>query len=483
METTMLGGLPMTHVFRIRRLALAAALLATFSAHAGKILQDGVDDVDLTVQGNTFEVTIKDFSGGTSVAGVDIRPVTTHLTFPLESRVKCSKSSGGYSHTSVGFGAFNPTFGDTLVMYHEINPSAGYTEWASGQWISQAPFTHQFQVALSALKNPAYPDYELDPVAELYKAMDQFVSQGGTQFDYLRQDRVIEVQKTLSAMGACWSGFSGKALGRVNTPVTIRIRYQGNPNLTNVNVALGQQPGGIQVGETPLQIIGGEILPFAPNYVGACPAELKFRVRLTAAGKGELRYQINEGGSTVYQSPALASGGGEVTHDFTFALPAVANHQLNQVHQRSFTLHARGKDEKENFWPAHWQHYGSRNWSFRCTPQVNIGLGGVGPGGGVNLTQPPPGNGGPSPAAGINAPAPVPPAPGLAPPPAPQPPPSPQLNVAPATPAVPPPSRTPRTRVAPAPAEPSPSPAAQTDVVPNRGDTPPASPARIDTDR
>jgi hypothetical protein len=469
----------MTHRFRIARLALAAALLAATSAHANKILQDGVDDVSLTVQGSIFEVTIKDFSGGTSVAAVDIKPVTTHLTFPLESRVKCGKNSGGYSHTNVGFGAFNPTFGDTLVMYHEANPEGGYTQWSGGQWISQAPGVRQFQVALSALKNPAYPDYELDPVAEFYKAMEQFVSQGGTQLDFLRQDRTIEVQKTLSAMGACWMGFSGKALGRVNTPVTIRIRYQGNPNLSNVNVAIGQQQGGIQAGDMPLQIISGEILPYAPNYVGACPAELKFRVRLTAAGKGEIRYRINQNGSTVFESPALVSNGGETTHDFTFALPAVGNHQLNQVQQRSFTLHARGKDEKENFWPAHWQHYGNKGWSFKCTPQVSIGVGGVGPGGGVNLAPPTPGGGIPTPGTRINAPTatPVPPAPGFAPAAGSREPPAPQLNVAPVTP--PPP---PQLEVSPIKQD-TPPPAPQLNVAPVTPDTPPAQPTRIESTR
>ncbi|MCA1804312.1 MAG: hypothetical protein LC646_02935, partial [Xanthomonadaceae bacterium] len=69
---------------RIGNLALVAGLLATTSAHANKIMQDGVDDVSLTLQSSTFEVAIKDFSGGNSLAGIDIKPVTTHLTFPLQ---------------------------------------------------------------------------------------------------------------------------------------------------------------------------------------------------------------------------------------------------------------------------------------------------------------------------------------------------------------------------------------------------------------
>jgi hypothetical protein len=381
----------MAHRIRIAKAALAAVLLTALPAQATKILQDGVDDVSLTPKTSTFDVLIKDFSGGTSVAQVDIKPVTTHLTFPLESRVKCGKSSGGYSHMRVGFGAFNPTFLDTLVMHSELNPHAGFTQWSGNQWISEAAATHNYQVALGALKNPAYPDYQLDPMAEFNKAMEQFVSQGGSKLDFLRHDRTIQLQRRLTAMGACWKGVSGKALGTINVPVTIRIKYQGNPNLSGINIAIGQQQGGIQAGDMPLKILRGEILPFAPNYVGACPAELKFRVRLKASGKGELRYQINEGGSTVYQSPVLAFNGGETTHDFNFPVPFPGNHQLNQVKQRSFTLHARGKDQNAAVWPTHWQYYGSKAWSVKCTPQVKIGVGGTGPGGPTLAPTPVPG--------------------------------------------------------------------------------------------
>jgi hypothetical protein len=429
---------------RIGNLALVAGLLAATSAHANKIMQDGVDDVSLTLQSNTVEVAIKDFSGGNSLAGVDIKPVTTHLTFPLQSRVSCAKDSGGYSHMQVGFGAFNPTFLDALVVHSEMNPEAGFTEWSGNQKISEAPGTYQYQVALNALKDAAKPDYQLDPLAEFNKAKEQFVSQGGTEIDYLRQNRTIEVQRKLTTMGACWKGFSGKALGTVHTPVTIRIKYQGNPNLTNVKVAVGQQQGGIQVGYNPLKIVSGEILPYAPTYVGACPADLKFRVRLKVGGKGGVKYRINEGGSTVYQSPGLDfDGGGEFTHDFTFAVPFEGKHTLGQMKQRTFTLHALGKDEQEVVWPVSYQPYGSKSWSYKCMPQVNVGVGGVGPGGANLAPNQAPGGGAPSANLGgtrLKAPAAVPAAPGFAPAsgganPAPV---TPKLKVAPSAPATPP---------------------------------------------
>jgi hypothetical protein len=299
-------------------------------------------------------------------------------------------------------------------------------------------------VALNALKDATKPDYQLDPLAEFNKAKEQFVSQGGTELDYLRQNRTIEVQRKLTTMGACWKGFSGKALGTVHTPVTIRIKYQGNPNLTNVKVAVGQQQGGIQVGYNPLKIVSGEILPYAPTYVGACPADLKFRVRLKVGGKGGVKYRINEGGSTVYQSPGLDfDGGGEFTHDFTFAVPFEGKHTLGQMKQRTFTLHALGKDEQEVVWPVSYQPYGSKSWSYKCMPQVNVGVGGVGPGGANLAPNQAPGGGAPSANLGgtrLKAPAAVPAAPGFAPAsgganPAPV---TPKLKVAPSAPATPP---------------------------------------------
>jgi hypothetical protein len=211
-----------------------------------------------------------------------------------------------------------------------------------------------------------------------------------------------------------------------------------------VKVAVGQQKGGIQMGYNPLKIVSGEILPYAPTYVGTCPADLKFRVRLKVGGKGGVKYRINEGGSTVFQSPSLDfDGGGEFTHDFTFAVPFEGKQSLGQMKQRTFTLHALGKDEKEVVWPVHYQNYGNKGWQYKCIPQVSVGVGGVGPGGANLAPTPAPGGGAPSANVGgarLKAPAAVPGARGFAPAnggtsPAPM---TPELKAAPPAPATPP---------------------------------------------
>lgn len=384
----------MRHLQLATIFTIASALMTTSDAMANKILQDGVDDVSLTLLPAIHDVVIKDMQPGNSIATTDIKATTTQLSFPLQSTVKCGKNSAGYSNMKVGFGAFNPTFLDALVVHSEINPSAGYTEWTGTKWLGEAPGTHNYQVSLNALKNPSKADYQFDPVAEFNKAMDQYISQGGSKLDYLRQDQVINVQRTLSTLGACWSGanISSKKFGTITVPVTIRVKYQGNPNLTNLNVAIGQQQGTIQVGVNPLKITEGKILPYAPTYVGACPADLKFRVQLFGSGKGQIKYRVNEGGTTKYQSPTLNYSGGTFNNDFTFNVPFEDKFQLNILKPHQFTLYVMAKDEKANAWPAFYSAYGTYNWSHKCTPQVNFGLGGVGPGGPTLAPKPVPGS-------------------------------------------------------------------------------------------
>lgn len=186
------------------------------------------------------------------------------------------------------------------------HPNAGHTTWTGLKWITEAAATYQYQVPLNALKNPAKANYQLDVLAEFNAAMNSFIQQGGSKLDYLKSNRTIDVQRQVSVMGACWTGLSSKGFATYTKPLTIRIKYQGNTKLTAINAQLGQMGGGgIQAGPQPKKITAGQILPYAPNYQGACPADQKFRVQLNGVSKGEARYRITQGNGTVYDSPAL----------------------------------------------------------------------------------------------------------------------------------------------------------------------------------
>ena len=61
-------------------------------------------------------------SNGSSIANVNVQSLTSSLTLPISSTVKCAKSQWGYSHSLVGFGAFNPTFLDAGVVHQAPTP-------------------------------------------------------------------------------------------------------------------------------------------------------------------------------------------------------------------------------------------------------------------------------------------------------------------------------------------------------------------------
>jgi hypothetical protein len=358
---------------------LAVGALCAAPSFAQKITSAGVTDITFNGLPNSVDVHLKDMSNGSSLANVNVQSLTSSLKLPINSTVKCAKSQWDYSHSLVGFGAFNPTFLDALVVHQAPNPNAGHTTWTGSKWITEAAATHQYQVPLNALKNPAKSDHQLDVLAEFNAAMNTFIQQGGTKLDFLKSNRTIDVQRQVSVLGACWTGVSSKGFATYTRPLTIRIKYQGNPKLTAINAQLGQMGGGgIQAGPQPMNITSGQILPYAPNYRGACPADLKFRVQLNGVGKGEARYQISQNGSTVFTSPALPFADGKLQHDFNVLMPYLGKQSLNNKVPHTYRLHVRFKDEKTAVWPAHYQLLGSKDWSHTCVPQLNGALGGQG---------------------------------------------------------------------------------------------------------
>ncbi len=359
--------------------ALTLGLALAAPAMAQKITTTAVTDITFTGPPAVVEVLLKDQSGGNAVAQVNVQPVTTSLSIPVTSTVKCAKSQWGYSHSKVGFGAFNPTFLDAGVVHQEENPQAGSTTWTGLKWITEAAAQHMYQVSLNELKNPGKPERQLDVLAEFNAAMNTFIQQGGTQLDFLKEDRTIDVQRHISVLGACWTGVSSKGFATYTKPLTVRIKYQGNPQLSGVNIQLGNMGSGqIQAGYQPMQLSSGQILPHAPNYMGACPADLKFRVVFNGVGNGELRYRINEGGGAVYNSPALPFVDGKLQHDFIIPVAFEGKHTLGKKVDHNYTLHARFKDEKGDVWPVAFQPFGAKNWSHTCTPQLAVGTGGMG---------------------------------------------------------------------------------------------------------
>lgn len=362
--------------------SMSAVLLGAASpVLANKITSEAVDDITFNGVPNSIDLTVKDMSGGNSLAGVNVQPVTKHLTIPVTSIVKCAKSSFGYAFSKIGFGAFNPTFLDANIVQQQSNPHAGFTEWSKTRWITEAPATHLYTVMLDSLKNPAKPGIELDVMKEFNAALDAFIQQGGTKLDFLKANRTIEVNRNVSVLGACWKTISAKGFATYTKPIKFRIKYQGNPQLFAVNAQLGPMAhGGIQAGEQPMKITTGRLQPFSPNYSGTCPAGLKFRVGLSGVGNGAVIYRITENSVTVYESPSLPFKNGKLQNNFTTNIAYQGQLTLNKKIAHAYKLHVKFKDEKVAQWPGNFQLFDQQAWTHTCTPTVSVGLGGA-PGG------------------------------------------------------------------------------------------------------
>ena len=106
---------------------LALSTLCAAPSFAQKITSAAVTDITFNGLPNSVDVILKDMSNGSSIANVNVQSLTSSLTLPISSTVKCARDKCGYSHSLVGFGAFNPTFLDALVVHQAPNPNAGHT--------------------------------------------------------------------------------------------------------------------------------------------------------------------------------------------------------------------------------------------------------------------------------------------------------------------------------------------------------------------
>lgn len=391
--------------------AAAASLAFSFgvnSAAAGNmIVQDGIEKVDLTLAQSVYTVNLQEMSGGSDINAVNVQLLTDKVTFRASGMISCEKVSGIRPFyplgADIGFGAFNPTFGDAGVVHEaDFNVGEKYYNNSQNSWVNKPSTVKNWEVPLNKLKNPGKPSYEFDALKIFNAEMQKFINNGGTKTDFLKQDRVIQVERSLSMYTGC-SKMNGQgkvtklAYGTDTEPVTMKIQYKGNPNLTNIAVATTNN-GQINMGYQPLKITYATIKPYAPSYVGKCPAELKFRVEIKGQGKGQVKYRIHgkydenyitENLQQIYQSPALefnAPQGGTV-HDFVYELPFSGNDVINETIDHQFRLAITWKDEKANYFETTYQTFSTKDWKRRCTPQVSVGVGGVVNGSGAYVNQ------------------------------------------------------------------------------------------------
>ena len=258
-----------------------------------------------------------------------------------------------------------------------------------------------FQMPVAML---GHPQVNVDPVAVVLAAAEQAPS----KIDWLRQDHVLSVKIPLRGEAICDSYLRYKVVKNtiiestdevsyLTKDVELKVVYKGDPQLyaVNVNAQLGQGqglPDQLGGGYQPFKITKMNFQPNMPHHVGACPATTKIRVFYQGQGKGEVRIRVNDGSSTIYDSPKVAFDGknGKQHHDFEIATPKASKFDLNKTVAHALKVYVRGKADSEQVWPAHFQVMDQATWNHRCTPQLNPALGGGTVSPGVQLKQPAP---------------------------------------------------------------------------------------------
>ncbi|WP_420347906.1 hypothetical protein [Pelagibius sp.] len=315
-----------------------------------------ISNVNLAVQGNSFAFGI---GGYVECTGVQIE------NYALREGHLLSGGAFGIGRTSLLMSKALP---DSLSINREGDMDA-----------------HTFQVPVALLANP---QIDIDPAAIVMAAAEQAPS----KFDYLRKDQVIEVKIPVRWEAQCNSYTHNKITKKtlveadidqvsyLTKDVTLKIKYQGDPQLFQMSAKLGgEQPGQFQVGDQPFKITSMSFQPDMPHYVGGCPDETTIRVDYMGQGRGEIRIRVNDGGQTIYNSPNIAfdAKDGKQSHEFEIAVPKPPQHQLNQTKHHNLQVYVSGKSEEEQLWPAYYQQMDAALWKHRCTPVMNPVLGGA----------------------------------------------------------------------------------------------------------
>jgi hypothetical protein len=365
----------------------AAALAAGLAALATPALADeshlyGAKSMDVMVSGAVPVVTVRNVAANHNLASLQLAVQENQLALSVGGHVECLGTTSEnltWRHGSfLRDGAFG--IGRTDLLLSKALPSSTSIDHVKDM------DARTFQLPVAQL---AHPQIGIDPVAVVLQHADK----APDRLQYLRQDHVITEEIPIRWESTCASYSRNKIskdtayeaqqpLSRVVKHATLQIKYQGDSQLFAVNAQLSQGgglPGQLQAGAQPFKVTEMQFQPNMPHHVGACPATTKIRVFYQGQGKGALRIRVNDGSSTIYDSPAITFDGknGKQHHDFEIATPKASKFDLNKTVAHPLKVYVRGKADSEPVWPAHYQIMGQATWNHRCTPTLNPALGGA----------------------------------------------------------------------------------------------------------
>jgi hypothetical protein len=371
-------------------LALASAVLASAAVTAPALADSakfvpGMLSMDVGLHNSGApQVVVRNVDASHQIGALDLAIQQTKVAFQAAAQVSCAgtvsenwKERRGYLLSEAAFGVGDSSFVLRKVIL-EHSTSIDHTSDSD---------IHLFQLPVGEL---ADPQIGIDPVALVLAAAEQ----APDKLQWLRQDHTLEVTIPLRVEGTCLaytrlkvgketiieSDIDGTQVSHRVREIAFKIKYQGDPQLTNLNPQIGQaqQPGGFDSGPQPLEITSAQFPHNMPHHQGVCPATKQFHVFYMGQGKGELRIRIAAGNTTLHESGVIAYDSKNHTQNYAFELDTPKGAALNNTIQHNLRVFVVARSTGEQGWPNDYQLMDQAVWKTRCTPGLNplLGAGG-----------------------------------------------------------------------------------------------------------
>jgi len=369
----------------------AAALALGFCVFTTPALADSAKflpgvlsmDVGLHKSGGP-QVVVRNVDGSHQLGALDLAIQQTKVAFQAAAQISCVgtvsenwKERRGYLLSEAAFGVGDSSFVVSKLI-HQNGTSIDHTSESD---------VHLFQLPVGEL---ADPQIGIDPVALVLAAAEQ----APDKLQWLRQDHTLEVKIPLRVEGTCLaytrlkvgketiieSDIDGTQVSHRVREIAFKIKYQGDPQLTNLNPQIGQaqQPGGFQAGPQPFEITSAQFPHNMPHHDGTCPATKQVHVFYQGQGKGELRIRLSAGNTTLQESGIIAYDSKNHTQNHVFELETPKGAALNNTIMHNLRVFVVTRSAGEQGWSNNYQLMDQAVWKTRCTPGLNplLGAGG-----------------------------------------------------------------------------------------------------------
>lgn len=376
--------------------ALGTAVLITMALTATVVSANQypnyISGVSLSVeQGiNSHAVFLKNVSANKQLEALQLQVETTHIHVDFQGLVSCAADNNVDFDKARGYFGPISLFLDSVQSTQTLFDAAYHPSFTTGKGnkrITEAGNYSSFNIPLSQIQQ-GHPAVRFNPEEELNKKLQQHLNQGGSKYDFYKQDHYITVNRTVSLAGWCNNTSNNTSRPAfASVPIDMTVIYKGDTDLIPP-VQLSAQLAGSELPDQithnlPFSLNAATFQPNMPHYIGKCTPDNDpvIRINYSGNGKGLIRFIVDDNASPVFGSPEIAydSAGGLNAHfDFSYPLIAKLNQEYNagwdtpnQTFSHPLSIRASIKDVNSGEW-SEWKTYGSANWNHRCVPQLNV---------------------------------------------------------------------------------------------------------------